>query len=413
MGHAMDLGSLPVKINKEIVDSFLCQIFDQLEKEGVKKVSISVNDTPIFADKYVVGTTEQNFFYHLKERAEVAKIAVVVEPKYTSIQTNAIPKQIQWNENNGYCGETSLGGSGLFFGQYLSQYDIRAAGNRTGSQETQVLLGTAPELNADTAAKKLSLTYALSNDAGPSVNKNPKDFLAWVKNQVLKGIPVAIGVYENMKWFGASNGSSEGYDHIVTITGIGSNHPLKKDGTDVYYDDDVIYIDDHGLWTGDTDVNGYSSSTFKDFQKTRKQANSDNSSANVYSLPTDCDNYGIAITGIEDTLKETIPLRVDILSSNYPTTELPEIVEGSSVRPLRSNAIDLQITASGLKPSVQYNVYKYVDITKVPSKNFNANSQGQLFAQISSVNSIFKDTITADPNTPPVAIYRAVEASGP
>ena len=53
----------------------------------------------------------------------------------------------------------------------------------------------------------LSLTYALSNDAGPSVTTNPKDFLAWVKNQVVRGFPVAIGVYENMSWFDPSKGS--------------------------------------------------------------------------------------------------------------------------------------------------------------------------------------------------------------
>ncbi len=37
-----------------------------------------------------------------------------------------IGPRFQWEENNGYCGETSLISAGLYYGQYGSQYDARA-----------------------------------------------------------------------------------------------------------------------------------------------------------------------------------------------------------------------------------------------------------------------------------------------
>jgi hypothetical protein len=36
-----------------------------------------------------------------------------------------IPTRLQWEENDGYCGEVSLISGGLYFGQYGSQFDTR------------------------------------------------------------------------------------------------------------------------------------------------------------------------------------------------------------------------------------------------------------------------------------------------
>ena len=44
----------------------------------------------------------------------------------TSSVGTAMPPRIQWNANFGYCGEVSIISAGLYFGQYMSQYDARA-----------------------------------------------------------------------------------------------------------------------------------------------------------------------------------------------------------------------------------------------------------------------------------------------
>jgi len=44
-----------------------------------------------------------------------------------------LPTQVQWPANFGYCGEISFIVAGLYYGQYLSQYDARALVSRDGS----------------------------------------------------------------------------------------------------------------------------------------------------------------------------------------------------------------------------------------------------------------------------------------
>ena len=57
---------------------------------------------------------------------------------FTCCANSAVPKKfswqlpvqnrLQWETNNGYCGETSAIVAGLMYGQYFSQYDMRAIG---------------------------------------------------------------------------------------------------------------------------------------------------------------------------------------------------------------------------------------------------------------------------------------------
>jgi hypothetical protein len=48
--------------------------------------------------------------------------------------TNNIPSRLQWEANYGYCCEVSLISAGLYYGQYLSQYDARAIASRDKPQ---------------------------------------------------------------------------------------------------------------------------------------------------------------------------------------------------------------------------------------------------------------------------------------
>ena len=53
--------------------------------------------------------------------AEACDIPGDVPINETKKIINAIPARVQWNENNGYCGATSIISAGLYYGQYVSQ----------------------------------------------------------------------------------------------------------------------------------------------------------------------------------------------------------------------------------------------------------------------------------------------------
>jgi hypothetical protein len=303
-----------------------------------------------------------------------------------------IPKRIQWDANGGYCGETCLVSAGLYYGQYLSQYDVRIAGKGPNGQLSEVLIQTDPAGSASTAAKNLFLTSSFKQG-----NKNdPDGFLSWVKAQVLDGHPVAIGVYMNNARFG--EGDDENYDHIILVTGVGSE---KRFNDKKYSSTDVLYYWDNGLWTDDPTVPAYGSCQFGKFANTRTCA--DCPTGNLYSLPKGAKvhNYGIAITGAVDPNGDPIiPLSVTVSNNE----EIPEMVDESILRPARPDPITLTITAVNLK-SGTYDVYKY-DSLDGSSKKF--------IGKVTPDQPTLTDTIPPDSQRPPVtssiAIYRAVKA---
>jgi len=66
-----------------------------------------------------------------------------------------------------------------------------------------------------------------------------QQFISWVKARLIAGHVVSIGVFD-------AGDDDDQYDHEVTVLRIGTNH----DPTDAsYYDDDVLYFDDHGVYT--------------------------------------------------------------------------------------------------------------------------------------------------------------------
>ncbi len=73
-----------------------------------------------------------------------------------------------------------------------------------------------------------------------------QDYLSWIKNEIILGRQVTIGVL-------LQGGDGPQYDHIVSVTAIGTNHAPTHS---TYYDDDVLYFDDHGLYNLDGDSVG-------------------------------------------------------------------------------------------------------------------------------------------------------------
>jgi hypothetical protein len=183
----------------------------------------------------------------------------------------------QWQSNNGYCGEVSLMSAGLAAGQWVSQYNTRIvcggyfgpeangsgpsllqAGNPLGrnpNDNAQLLIqapsqGITGPYDYDWAARCAANT-GLSLIQYPSVTgyKQPntglagyQDFMSWIKWQVIAGHQVTLGVMLNP----AAGGSDSQYDHIVNVIKIGTNHAATDPS---YYPDDVLYFDEHGVYT--------------------------------------------------------------------------------------------------------------------------------------------------------------------
>ena len=322
----------------------------------------------------------------------------------TYINSLPIPSRLQWNGNYGYCGEVSFISAGLYYGQYVSQYDARAITSPNVSQtseNSQLLIG----LNDTATATSMRLAYIRPTG---SALKNSPAFLAWIKDKIASGAPVIIGIFMNQnRFYGIQNlsaGDSD-YDHIVTVTGFISTHTPTTPAT--YYSDDRIIFEDHGLWKRTT--NGLPPYFFQyplsSFQQTRRAANANTSE--VYSLKN-ASNYGIAITGVVDTDKKTVPVRL----TTSPNLESPAIRDGSNIRPAAS-PLTLTITVSGLTPGVLYNLYRYDNVAKIPTASFNANTAkaAQKWAIRIVSGSTYVQSLTIQSNE--TAAFRAVPASAP
>ncbi|MFM0286921.1 hypothetical protein [Paraburkholderia megapolitana] len=312
----------------------------------------------------------------------------------------AVPPRLQWEGNYGYCGEVSMISAGLYYGQYISQYDARAIASKNTPQykENSQLL---PGVNDAYAAAQMHLK-AIEWDAAAETDTN--SFLAWVKQNVLASYPVIIAIYTNRYLFAGSSNPNAGdpeYDHVVPVTGIASKHPLTRPAT--YFGDDVITFNDDGHWTPKGKPSYVFSYSFGDFQKNRAQANAPTGS--VYSLPNNGTNYGIAITGVIDRDNETVPVRLTV-NRNY---EKPDIKPGSGLRPA-SMPLILKVEVSGLKPDVAYKLYRYNRMDAVPDGAFNAHAsqadkQWDIYIAAGSTYVVTETIQSSD-----VAVYRAVAA---
>jgi hypothetical protein len=327
-----------------------------------------------------------------------------------------IPPRVQWENNYGYCGEVALISAGLYYGQSLSQYTVRAlasGGMTQGNIASQLLIGTTQ--NAATAAQKLGLNYLEKETTDNSL------FYAWVKNQVALGHPVFIGIS-----IPPTKPGNE-YDHIVPVVGVGSMHANPK--TDGCYDDDVFMISDNGVnVSGGPTANAENTYTIDNaympfyYNFPVGTGNCSNTtpanpqSIAIYSLVMDPTiiKYGIAITGIADTTTETLPVRV---SSNLAYESMADITDataniGVNPTPPAPISTTLTIMVSNLVAGQAYNLYKYTDSSKVPTGNFNAAavaagiSPWKVFVPTSTT---WSTTFTMTSNSQ--AIFRAVKVS--
>lgn len=320
---------------------------------------------------------------------------------YTYMVPNMPNPRLEWNENYGYCGSVAMITGGLKYGLYISQYDnryIASNGTDESQESSQLLLG----VNDYWAATQ----HKLNNYLWEGDQTSATAFMEWMKKMVVSGYVVMMGIYENSSVFGQS--PDPDYDHIVPVVGWGSNHPLTDTS---YYDDDVIYFTDNGLYTPDGNTPIYSFSyPLSTFMNSR--SNADSSNAPVYSMnaaPTLNDpNYAIALTGIMDDDGTTMEVYMDT-DKNY---EEPEIVDGSNTRP-SAMSLTLTVTVTGLTSGTEYNLYQYSHFQNVPTSSFNANAgQADASTTFTASGTTYTKTITGWQSDERV-IFRCVPASAP
>jgi hypothetical protein len=329
----------------------------------------------------------------------------------------------QWLGDSGYCGEVSLIQAGMNNGQWMSQLNGRlvcgAAGNgrdadagapllqsgpagfcaRHGNRpdyNSQLLLEDPAAANAPACLSNARLAYTSYDYEKQSAGvPGFEDYMAWVKAETFAGHVVTIGVFFN-------GGGDAQYDHIVTVISIGTNHALTDTA---YHDDDVLYFDDHGVFTSSGGnpaippgaggssgcvpyVYGY---PFGDLPRTRKGANA---GSNLYSIlipglvdtetetggdgvglgpPVIGHDYGFSVSGPADLDGTTLPVTVRIVTTSAAgRANPPDPVAGYDYEnpnlggalactnaPPEAMSMTLEVTVDGLTPGRHYNLYEY------------------------------------------------------
>jgi hypothetical protein len=338
----------------------------------------------------------------------------------------------QWENNDGYCGEVSMMQAGLNNGQWMSQFNARlvcgaglsqsgpngacAAHRNQVNYNAQLLIedpgtgATGPNTYANAAlclsnSRLAATTY--SYEAESTGMAGYRQYMSWVKQQTILGHQVTMAILSN-------GGTDPQYDHEVSVIQIGTNHS-PTDPT--YYPDDVVYFDDHGVYTlsGDKFTNnpaippgagsdstgctpyvfGY---TFESLAKTRNEANRHGAQGYSIVIPGDQTintyaggsgystvpitgphNYGFSVAGPEDPTSVTRPVTLTIVGPtetdgqfnpldpiagyNYENPIIGTSLQGDSCTNKPPSAwmsnVVLQATVSGLTPGVSYNLYEY------------------------------------------------------
>jgi hypothetical protein len=302
-----------------------------------------------------------------------------------------IQPRLQWEANNGYCGEVSFISAGLYFGQYCSQYEARSLaspGVPQSDPDSQLLLG----VNAMKAAKAMKLE---AREFDTVAQQTDSEFVNWVQKEVKQNRPVIIALLMNYyKFYGEKQGGDEEYDHIVPVLGAesGSNGKLSWS--------------DNGLWAPNDKPPFLFSGGFSSLFKSRTQANSP--SAPVYSINNDLADYGASVSGVMDTNKDTVRVRL-ATNVNY---ESPSMKEGGNSRPA---PMPLELTATVEIPdqNVGYNLYLYKSFAAVPTSKFNANAKKASQTWKIAAKSGPKYTVKVNIQSDQVAVFRAVRTTAP
>ncbi len=401
----------------------------------------------------------------------------------------------QWENNDGYCGEVSMMQAGLNNGQWMSQYNARlicgtglsqsgpdgacsAHGGAVNYNAQLLIENPDPGVTGPNRYAHAALCLSNSRLHGfrfEYTRQSPgmagfREYMSWIKQEVIRGHQVTAAVLIN-------GGNDPQYDHEVTVIKIGTNH---SPADPIYYPDDVLYIEDHGVYTLSGDkfisnpatppgagsdsagctpyVYGYS---FASLANTRAGANRANAHGYSIVIPSERTihtytggsgydtvrilgphNYGFSVAGPEDLSSETLPVALTIVGPTYTNGienpldplagydyENPKIGKSNwglgctnrSPSAWMTN-LELQVTVSGLVPSVAYNLYEYDFSTvaglgsaaalAVPVNNFNA--QADLATRVTTFtasSSAYTTSVTTTSDK--IVVFRCVPEDAP
>jgi hypothetical protein len=401
----------------------------------------------------------------------------------------AVTPFYQWENNDGYCGEVSMLQAGMNHGQWMSQANARlvcgatgngldapmgasllqsgpdgfcAARDDTPDYNAQFLIESTAAASAATCLSNARLEYRMYDYGSDDVGlPGYRHYVSWVKSEMIAGNQVTIGVLMR-------DGHDPQYDHIVSVIAIGTNH-APADST--YYDDDVIYFDDHGVFTssganpaiphgvggsqGCTPyVFGY---TFGALAQTREQANI---GRNFYAIlipgkpktesyvggngvglgpSVTGHDYGFSVTGPSDSDGLTLPISLRIAGTvtagvanppdplagyNYENPYIGATDDGDGCTNATPPAMSmtLEVTVHGLTAGLRYNLYEYdfssvsgtasAAALAVPTSRFNARAaMASVVTPIVAGGPTFVTTV--EKLSSQTIVFRAVPATAP
>jgi hypothetical protein len=266
-----------------------------------------------------------------------------------------IPPRVQWNNSDGYCGETSIQSIALYYGTWASEELIR-----TLAGGTQVLIGT----NSPQVLTALQFTF---NEWDNSVAQPQfQGFFVWLKGNLALGYPGYFGAY-------LTDGNDDpDYDHIMPATGIAYTSLTTYDPSDV-----LTYNDNFG-----------DQITRPASMLSATRASCAYSSTQGGCIPQNVD-FGIAVTGIVDPQHVTFPVSITVASSSEPN-----VSTGDS--PVAMNAT---VTVSGLAAGSKYSLLRYDDYTTVPAGGTSAAFASSPFTHKTDFTATAGTWTLADPDT--------------
>ncbi|CAF1199086.1 unnamed protein product [Adineta steineri] len=245
-----------------------------------------------------------------------------------------IPPRLQWNNGNGYCGETALQSIGLYYGAWISQkliYDIN-----NGEYLLQPI-SINDHRNPLRTLEILHFTYS-EWDWINSPQPHFRNFCRWMKQSIIRKHPVIFGIFlPGMDY--------EDYDHIVPAVGIRYKNENEYD-----QEDELIYY----VLNHKKEIEKKMSED--EFGSTRETIDI-KEDADDGCIPLDID-YSIAITGIVDEDHVTLPVRLSVPQWNEPNPTY------------RKNPREMvgTITVNNLTIGKFYALLRYSSYTYVPTQ---------------------------------------------
>ncbi len=297
----------------------------------------------------------------------------------SSIQASeALPirNRIQWLENNGYCGETSLQECALYYGIYASQAYIRGIYDPTQQNDLVELEEWAVVL----AKLGLKPDYFPTDKIVPPQYKT---FEVWAKRQLSLKRPVISTCY-------IGGPGNDPVDHIITLSSFTA-------ATTTTYSDADLFTFNHHLGQTTDGLPGAPAA----FALQAKWLFDERSMAGPgklygYAIQKEVD-YGIAIIGTTNTSVYNRPVRLELDRINEPN-----LVTGE--KPVALNA---EISIGGLTPKATYVLYRYDDPAKVPTTSYSSKpSASKVTFKATSTVQTLQDTILSSG----VAVFRCLPA---